>query len=184
MKKIKPYKFATPLIIFLGLVLPFLTTYLVSPEWLGRVIAITVFYFFGFLLLVWILVDPRADPPVTTIGIRLYEEKPMKKIRYAIKGFIVLLIAISFPLIVIDQIKDINFLLKNGEPLVLTDKITRSDHDIWSCVGTCIQGIKLESNSGDWTMYFHFPALQPDGKTYEFLYVPNSKSILDVKEVL
>ena len=182
----KLYKIAIPVAIITALPLPFLLTYSIDPEWLGRMMGVMCFNYLGLGLFAWIVIDRRIEPVnMQSVGARLYGEKAMRRVEFIGRSLLFLGISVGFLYGVIDTTKDIRFLIQNGKPMVMDDKITRTYQDQFGLGGILDQEVVLEKTPKQrWNIQFHFPPLKPDGKMYEFLYIPNTEQILEVREVV
>lgn len=181
----KLFKIVLPAMLIVGLPLPFFLTYLVDPEWLGRMFGVACFNYLGLGLFAWFVLDKRIEPQnMQSVGARLYGQKAMKRVDFVLRGFLLLIAVVGLPYAMFGTTKDILFLVQNGEPMVMTDKVTRTYQNHFGLGGILDQEIVLEKMpSKRWRIKYHYPPLKPDEKTYEFLYVPNTEQILEVREI-
>ena len=149
-------------------------------------LGVACFNYLGLGLFAWFALDKRIEPQnMQSAGARLYGEKAMKRVGHVIRGFLLLAVIAGFPGMILDTTKDIRFLLQNKEPMRVVDKITYTDHLAIALGGIFSQTVVMEKEPEKrWNIQFHFPPLKPDGKMYEFLYIPNTEQILEVREVV
>lgn len=170
----------------LAIIGPFILVVLIDPDWLARLIGIVYFTFGIPAILFWYAFGPKRN--LGSEGRTIWPDYILK--RFGDKVFVgtrILLLGLaitSLYLMTIPLAKDIVVVVGSGQPLKQTQLVTQTRCN--SMTGWILQHVTLSENNVINTEYsaFYFPPRQiMQQNTYQFLYLPNSRIILDAESV-
>lgn len=166
-----------------ALVLPFFCVWLIRPEWLGRLIAISLLLGFIVLFLLWIGFAPASKiiPKASKLNRQDYKKaKPIVVLFCRI--FAIAILILDLHIFVLPVIKGISNLVSGGELEVVAVKVKYNSRRHRALY----QGITPYNNDGEGKSYFLFYSTGPLIKretTQEFLVLPGTGIVLEAKQI-
>ncbi len=165
------------------LVVPFVLTNTVNPEWLGRFIAVYFFFMLATIIAFWITFDTRIR--LLRENAVLYRKWGKKKVDMISRGLLLLVGLFFFFEGFLPLSTDALFLYKNRGPLAAQGKIVETYQSPWGLGGIASQGLIIDTGREkiSFDIDFHYPSLKKSDDLYEFFYVPKTKIILEIRKI-
>jgi hypothetical protein len=184
-KLLKIYRRHWRWVAFFAVLLPALLSFVMAPEWLGRIIAVgAIFYLLPMIVIVtafWAYHDP---------AIRFLSKDSMAFRQWGIRAELgIWLCAFLFTGAVIfdgslSYTKDILQVAKEGRPTyVIQGTVSGTAQSLATGMGFFDQRINLVGTSTDFSLMFHKSLAYGKGEKFEFIVLPNSNVILEVHPI-
>lgn len=158
---------------------PMVTIWAIEPNWLGRFIGLGFWFVLAPLLILWSALDPRVH--FFREDAFLYKKFDKKRVEKVARIIVFVVGVLSSIFLVVPFSRDSIFLFSKN-PLTRTSLIT----DISGIGrGLIIEHIVLEkevsTKDNSFTAWYFPPRHIMQGNTYEFLYLPHTRIILEAR---
>lgn len=160
---------------------PVVLLYVISPDWFARVIGVLLQAVFGLLILLWIIFGKKItlikddSPLISRFG--------KNKVVLFIKCIIIIFTLFAFKTTCLPIFKDVLVLVNTKTPIEKTATVTSTQQGL----GLIFETVTLDSSVGTkenmFQAYYFSPRHIMQGNTYKFLYLPNSRFIIEANLV-
>lgn len=166
---------------------PYILVLILEPDWFARLIGISYFAFGVPGALLWYAFGPRKN--LGSEGRTIWPSYILKrfgdKVFLGTRLLLFGLALIALYLITIPLAKDILIIANSGQPLNQTKLVTQTRGN--SITGWVLEHVTLEGegrvNVDEYSAFYFPPRRIMQNNKYEFLYIPNSRIILDAKPI-
>jgi hypothetical protein len=164
---------------------PFLTILLIEPEWLGRMVGVSILFVIAPLALLWIAFrfafTKKIDYPYDSSWIY---KRYGKEVVDAILRVGAVALAVAFFIIMSPPfLKDVLFVIMGEVPLKRTGLVIQTNQGKGLITEYLTIDVYVGTHDNSFSASYFPPRYIMQGNTYEFLYLPNTHEILEARLV-